>query len=257
MSKNRPNVSDPGRVIAHRGASQVAPENTLSAFREAARQGAFWVEFDVSLLGDDTPVVHHDATLERCTSGAGPLTAIAQGDLSSIQAGVAHGARFPEEPLPTLEMALDLIEELGFWANLEMKPHTSEAGVLSSVVAEALSGRSWTRSRVITSSFILSELQAFRAKMPDAPVAVLWDEPPEYWRAEVDALNAAAMHLSYKHIRQSLVIDATAQGIDTRVFTINEPPLMERFRDHGLTGVITDHPPLFLEDPNWRDWAAS
>ena len=64
---------DPGRIVAHRGASRVAPENTLAAFREAAAQGARWIEFDVSLLGDGTPVIFHDPTLDRCTDATGPL----------------------------------------------------------------------------------------------------------------------------------------------------------------------------------------
>lgn len=257
MTIERPNVSDPGRVIAHRGASRVAPENTLAAFREAARQGVSWVEFDVSLLGDSTAVIHHDASLDRCTTGTGPLTAIGLGDLADIRAGCAHGDRYLDEPLPTLEQALDLIEELDFWGNLEMKPHEGRTGDLAEVVADALSARAWTRDRIITSSFVLPELQAFRETMPDAPLAVLWDAPPDTWRAEVDHLQGAAVHLNFRHIRQSLVIEAKACGIDTRVFTINDPPLMEKFRDHGLTGVITDHPPLFLENPDWQEWIAS
>ena len=71
-----PNVPNKGRIIAHRGASQTAPENTLAAFRKALEQGVNWVEFDVSLLGDSTPVLHHDDTLDRCTDGTGPLSAL-------------------------------------------------------------------------------------------------------------------------------------------------------------------------------------
>lgn len=254
MPVSRPNVSDPGRLIAHRGASRVAPENTLSAFRAAADQGVQWVEFDVSLLGDGTPIIHHDATLERCTSATGALSAIGRADLAGIDAGVRFGTAFPGEPLPTLEQALDLLEELGFYANLEMKPHDAPPGPLAETVAEALAARPWTRERIIASSFALPELAELRHRMPDAPIAVLWDDPPADWRAEVDALGAAAVHLNFRHIRQSLLIEAVSSGIDLRVFTINEPPLMERFREHGLTGVITDHPPLFLEDPDWRNW---
>ncbi|MEM1162207.1 MAG: glycerophosphodiester phosphodiesterase family protein, partial [Pseudomonadota bacterium] len=120
---HRPNLPDPGRIIAHRGASQVAPENTLKAFRTADRQGAYWLEFDVSLLGDGTAVIHHDDTLDRCTNATGPLSGIAAADLSDIEAGEG-------EPLPTLSAALDLIKEFGFFANLEMKPHALEPGIL-------------------------------------------------------------------------------------------------------------------------------
>ena len=70
---HRPNVADPGRIMAHRGASLAKPENTLGAIRTAAAQGAWWIEFDVSLLGDGTPILHHDSTLDRCTDKSGAL----------------------------------------------------------------------------------------------------------------------------------------------------------------------------------------
>ena len=251
----RPNVTDPGRVIAHRGASRVAPENTLSAFREADRQGVWWVEFDVSLLGDATPVVHHDATLDRCTSGTGSLAAINVDALAGVEAGTAHGDSFRGEPLPTLAQALDLLDEQRFYANLEMKPHDGDPAELAAVVAQHLRARPWTDHRIITSSFDIPALEAFRAEMPDAPLAVLYETPPPDWRHVLERLNAAALHLDYKAITQSLLVEARSFGFDVRVYTINQPQLMERFRDHGLTSVITDHPPLFLDLPEWAAWA--
>ena len=255
MAQGRPNVSDPGRIIAHRGASRVAPENTLSAFREAERQGVFWVEFDVSLLGDGTPVVHHDDTLDRCTSGTGALTAINARDLPGIEAGVLHEDRFPAEPLPTLHQALDLLGEMNFYANLEMKTHDGDPAQLAGIVAEALRARPWTGHRIITSSFELPTLAAFRTEMPEAPLAVLYEVPPEDWRARLTELGAAALHIHYTQISQSLLVEAASFGFDVRVYTINRPELMDHFRDHGLTSVITDHPPLFLDLPDWAAWS--
>lgn len=253
--QRRPNVTDPGRVIAHRGASYVAPENTLSAIRAAAAQGVWWVEFDVSLLGDGTPVVHHDDTLDRCTSASGPLSSHTAAELPDIRAGVRHGAAFVDEPLPTLEEVLDLLEVLDLYANLEMKPHDGTVGALSAKVAEALAQRPWSAKRIITSSFGLEELGAFRQLMPDHPVAVIYKRPPDDWRKVVDGLSAAALHLHYTHLSESLLREAQGFGIDVRVFTINEPGLVAPFRDRGLTSVITDHPPLYLELPDWARWA--
>lgn len=250
----RPNVTDPGRVVAHRGASRVAPENTLAAFRAASAQGVWWAEFDVSLLGDGTAVVHHDATLDRCTSGWGPLAGISAKDLAGITAGERHGAAFADEPLPLLSQVLDLLEELDFHANLELKPHYGATGALSAAVVRELEARPWTRDRIITSSFGLKELTAFRDRMPDAPVAVLFERPDADWRQVVDKLNAAALHLQYDHVTESLLREAGSFGIDVRVYTINDPKLMEPFRERGLTGVITDHPPLFLDIPAWAEW---
>lgn len=255
----RPRPEDPGRVIAHRGASQVAPENTLAAFRAAHGQGAHWVEFDVSLLGDGTAVIFHDGTLDRCTDATGPLTSIGQGDLERIRAGSLFGPAFADEPLPRLEAVLDLLEELGLHANVELKTHRDlpghRTGALAAAVAGALASRPWALARMTVSSFDEDELAAFREAMPDMAVALLVEEPPADWRARLTRLRAEALHLDFTHLRQSLLSEARAFGFRVRVYTINQPELMEPFRELGLTGVITDHPPLFLEDAAWADWA--
>ena len=248
MSAHRPNVADPGRIIAHRGASMVCPENTLAAFRAAHAQGTRWVEFDVSLLGDGTAVVHHDATLDRCTNTSGPLARYGAADLSGIDAGQG-------EPLPRLDQVLDLLDDLQMFANLEIKPHDIAAPVLAETVTAALSTRPWARQRIIVSSFAPHCLQALRGLMPQIPIAVLFADPPEDWTDTVQTLNAAAMHLNFRNLRQDILDQARQYSIDVRVFTINEPDLMVPYRDTGLTGVITDHPPLFLQQEEWAGWA--
>jgi glycerophosphoryl diester phosphodiesterase len=249
-------VADPGRVVAHRGASRVAPENTLAAFRAAAGQGVRWIEFDACLLGDGTAVVFHDPTLDRCTNATGPLSRIGRADLARIGAGRLHGARFADEPVPTLEAALDLIDELGLFANLEIKPHAYPRGATAAAVVEALRGRPWARERIVTSSFDLAELAAFRRALPDVPVAVLYTRPPRDWRARLAELDAEALHVRHDKLTARVLAEAQEAGIQVRVYTINQPELMVPFRGQGLTGVITDHPPLFLDDPAWADWAA-
>ena len=259
MARERPRTEEPGRIIAHRGASRVAPENTLSAFRRAHAQGARWIEFDVSPLGDGTPVIFHDDTLDRCTTGQGPLTGIGRADLARIRAGKLFGPEFADEPVPTLEAVLDLIEELGFHANLELKAHRRRpgrtVGDLAGPVAELLSAHPWATSRSVISSFDEDELGAFREYLPEAPVALLVEEPPADWRKRLDALGAEGLHLDYKCLTPGLLADARAAGFRVRVYTINEPARMAPFRDAGLTGVITDHPPLFLDEPAWAAWA--
>ncbi|MEM7056282.1 MAG: glycerophosphodiester phosphodiesterase family protein [Pseudomonadota bacterium] len=242
-----PNVVDPGRLMAHRGASLARPENTLGAIREADRQGAYWIEFDVSLLGDGTAVVHHDGTLDRCTNRTGSLSEIGIDDLPGIEAG-------PGEPLPTLDQVLDLLDELGMFANLEMKSHDVPSARIAGVVADALRARPWTDGRIITSSFDLKALTVLRQILPAAAIAVLYYNPPSDWPHSVTDLSAAALHLHYTHLNQALLRQAESLEVDVRIFTANEPQLLVPFRDLPLTGIITDHPPLFLKDPDWGAW---
>ena len=251
-----PDTDSPGRVIAHRGASRVAPENTLSAFRAAARQGARWIEFDVSLLGDGTPVTHHDATLDRCTNRQGPLSEITRGDLAGIDAGAWWGEAFAGEPLPTLEQALGLIGRLGLSANLEMKLHDGDPGRMAHAVAAALGRHPWSAARVVVSSFDLPALAALRPVMPEQPLAVLYEEPPADWPRTLRGLRARSLHIAHEHLDGDVLARAEAEGYRVRIYTINEPDRVAPFRAAGLTGVITDHPPLFLDDPAWAAWAA-
>ena len=244
----RPNVVDPGRVVAHRGASHVAPENSLKALRTADRQGAWWVEFDVSLLGDGTPVIHHDATLDRCTDATGPLLDIGAADLEGIDYGGG-------EPVPTLDQALDLIEDLGLFANLEMKPHQEPLGRMAGIVADALNRRPWSRERIQVSSFSTGELDAIRALMPDLSLAALFAKAPDDWPDIADRLAAAALHVRFDHLSSELIEAARRHGVAVRTFTVNDPDAAQPFRDIGLAGVITDHPPYFFDRPDWAEWS--
>ncbi len=251
----RPDTNTPGRIVAHRGASRVAPENTLAAFRLASRQGARWLEFDVSLLGDGTPVLHHDRTLDRCTDRTGPLDRLTAADLAGIDAGRWFGAQFTGEPLATLEQALDLIGQLDLSANLEMKLHDAAPEPIARAVVKALANRPWARARILVSSYSLGVLEALRRLMPDQPLAVLYRNPPAGWPEALAALGACSLHIRHDRLTREILSQARADGVHVRVYVINEPPRMEPFRAAGLTGVFTDHPPLFLDDPAWAAWA--
>lgn len=252
-----PRTDTPGRIIAHRGASRVAPENTLAAIRTAAEMGVRWIEFDVSLLGTDLPVVHHDGSFGRTTSGRGLLADAKASDLAGIDAGAWFGKAFRGEPLPTLAAVLDLLDALGMSANLELKTHASEGPRLVEAVAPMLESRPWTRSRIIVSSFDHETLGLFRTAMPSQPLALLWVRPPPDWAEQVTAMAGAALHCDWRSLDGHVLREARTHGHEVRVYTINDPEPLRPFMHHGLTGVITDHPPLFLDQPDWLDWAGT
>ena len=243
----RPDTDTRGHIVAHRGASRMAPENTLAAFRLASELGARWIEFDVSLLGDGTPVIHHDRTLDRCTNRTGPLAELSSADLAGIDAGTWFSTNFTGEPLATLEQALDLIVEIGLSANLEMKLHGATPEPMARAVALALGARPWARTKILVSGFDLGVLAALRNLMPDQPLAKLYRKLPADWPAVLSAVGASSLHLLHEQLTTDVLSQAQKHGFHTRVFTVNEPARMEPFRVTGLTGVITNHP-----DRNWK-----
>src|SRR5438093_10169319 len=115
-------------VIAHRGASERAPENTLAAFSLAYDLGADGIELDVHLSRDRVPVVIHDDTLERTTDGNGRVRALGILELKRLDAGGWKGEAFKGEKIPTLA---EVVDALGDWLGLGARGRLSQRGLLN------------------------------------------------------------------------------------------------------------------------------
>lgn len=234
-------------VQAHRGASTVAPENTIAAFRAAAGQGARWVELDVALLADGTLVVIHDDSVDRTTSGTGNLGTLTTADLDRLDAGAWFDPRFAGERLPTLDEAIAALGELGLGANIEIKQHKHHRSLdqLVTAVHEALSLRR-PEMPVMISSFDPEALAAMHALAPELELAMLWSELPADWEARIAAIPAGTIHLNYRALSIGFLEKARAQGIKVRAWTSNDPIQLVSFWSAGLSGVITDNPKAYL-----------
>lgn len=234
-------------VQAHRGASAVAPENTLAAFRAAAEQGAQWVELDVALLADGTLVVIHDDSVDRTTSGTGSLGALNKDDLDRLDAGSWFGVSFAGERVPTLSETLQLLGELGLGANIEIKQHEHHRSLeqLTTSVQAALRTAGAT-TRVMISSFDPEALAAMHRLEPGLEMAMLWSKVPPDWQERLASIPATTIHLHYKALSIGLLEEAGRLGIKVRVWTCNDPAVLASFWPAGLSGVITDNPAAFL-----------
>ncbi|HWV21343.1 MAG TPA: glycerophosphodiester phosphodiesterase family protein [Devosia sp.] len=237
----------PDEVQAHRGASAVAPENTISAFRAAAEQGARWVELDVALLADDTLVVIHDDSVDRTTSGKGSLGALTRADIAKLDAGAWFDAKFAGERLSTLAEVITALGEFGLSANVEIKQHKHHKSLDQLVRAvQADINRRSPKTGIMISSFDPEALAAMHALEPDLEMAMLWDRPPEDWAEKLKAIPATTIHMHYKALSIGLLEETSKRGIKVRAWTCNNPLELVSFWGAGLTGVITDNPKLFL-----------
>ncbi|ODT66682.1 MAG: glycerophosphoryl diester phosphodiesterase [Pelagibacterium sp. SCN 63-23] len=243
------NYPGPSRdeVQAHRGASAVAPENTIAAFRAAAEQGARWVELDVALLADDTLVVIHDDSVDRTTSGKGTLGALTHADVAVLDAGSWFDGTFAGERLPTLADAIKALGELGLSANVEIKQHKHHKSLDQLVEAvQADIRKRGPKTEIMISSFDPEALKAMHRLEPDLEMAMLYGRPPDDWQAQIAAIPATTIHMHYKALSIGLLEETSKRGIKVRAWTCNNPVELVSFWGSGLTGVITDNPQLFL-----------
>lgn len=118
-------------VVAHRGESAGAPENTLRAIALAASNGAKAVEFDVGMTKDGALVLMHDATVDRTTSGSGKLANLTLEQVKALQIPDTFRPELGPERVPTLEEALRLVAQLGLHADIEIKEDIDTARFLT------------------------------------------------------------------------------------------------------------------------------
>ena len=231
------------KVIAHRGASGSAPENTLAAVRRAAELGARWVEVDVMVSRDGHPVIHHDHTLERCTDGAGSLLSCDLQSLRKLDAGSWYGDGFSGERIPTLEDLIALVTERGLGLNLELKPVAGWEGPTARAVAKVLAANWPQRHPLLVSSFSERALAAFAARLPGAPRGYLTTVVPPDWRDRLADTGCRTLHCAAGPLlRRETVVALKAAGVAVLAYTVNQLERAEELFDWGVAGVFSDHP---------------
>lgn len=230
------------RLIGHRGARESAPENTLASLREAARQGARWVEVDVMLSADRQPVLIHDDTLDRTTDGTGPVPDRTLEALKRLDAGSWFDARFAGERIATLEEAVAVIVELDLGLNLEIKPYPGQETITAEVTLDRLA-RLWPAGRpLLLSSFAVTSLEVAQALAPAIPRGYLTDEAPADWAAIADRVGAATLNVNQRLQTADSVAACQATGRPVLAYTVNDAERAKTLFDWGVTAVFTDAP---------------
>ena len=214
-------------VIAHRGAREVAQENTLPAFRMARELGADWVELDVRRTADGVVVVHHDAHL-----GDGRMVSqLNSGELPAF--------------VPSLAEALEECHGMG--VNIEIKNLPSDPDYdADHLVSDAVAGLVHAYlgpERALVSSFNMDTLDRLRAVDPTIPLAYLYAiGEPASAIARACAHEMAAIHPYDPLVTATLVERAQDEGLRVNVWTVNDPERMEALVGHGVDGICTDVP---------------
>ena len=238
-------------VIAHRGASGEAPENTLAAVRLAAEQGATWVEVDTMVTRDGHAVIHHDDELGRCNDGRGWVLGRDLADLARLDAGSWFAPHHAGERIPTLDALIQTVLDLDLGLNLEIKAtYGWEEPTVDATVA--VLRRLWPADRpLIVSSFSERVLRHTAAALPSVALGYNVTAIPRNWDERLQTLGAASLHCHYQATLTPVVAAAIKRaGYGLLCFTVNRPVDARRVLGWGADGVFTDYPGrLLAENP--------
>lgn len=235
-------------IIAHRGASAHAPENTMSAFQLAVEQGAQALELDAKLCADGEVVVFHDSTVDRTTNGSGRVSRLPLSALRELDAGEHFAEKFKGEKIPTLA---EVFEAFGdkIYINVEIKNYTTIKDELAERVC-ALVKRFGLENSIMFSSFRPSNLTKARSLLPTVPRGLLslggtqgwWTRSFGFTFGDYQSLNIALRDVTPQQIQR-------VHKLKRKVFayTVNRADDIRRLFQLGIDGIFTDDPPLAFQ----------
>lgn len=232
-------------ILAHRGASYDAPENTLAAFRLAREMGADGVELDVLLSADDIPVVIHDFTVDKTTDGEGKVRDKTLRELKKLDAGSHFDYTFRSERIPTLDEAFEAIGDL--IVNVELKSVGIRPTFLEMAVLGVIRKRN-LQNRVIISSFNPFALRRFHRLAPNIPLGFLYSaDTPSWLRLFMIGLPHEARHPHHTMIDAEFMKWAHTNRYRVNTWTVDDPARAMVLRDLEVDSIISNRPDLMLQ----------
>jgi glycerophosphoryl diester phosphodiesterase len=230
-------------VIAHRGASGYAPENTLAAYRRAVAQGATFIETDLHLTRDAHFIAVHDETVDRTTNGQGAVHQLTLAELRRLDAGSWFASEFVSERIPTLEEILDFAKKNDVVFYLELKPNGFWGG--EHALVSALRGSSEIARSVII-SFDPSILAGLRKIEPTIMTGLLYEGTMEQPFERASEIGVRQLVVRGDLVTPNLLQQARKQDLQVVCWTVNSPAHMRMLVSAGVDGIMTDYPDRLL-----------
>jgi glycerophosphoryl diester phosphodiesterase len=233
-------------VFAHRGASKLAPENTMAAFRKALELGADGIELDVHLSRDGHIVVTHDELVNRTSNGKGFVKDKTLDELKSLDFGSWFSPTFKDERIPELEDILKLTEGWDGILNIELKNGPVLYPGIEQAVLDML-GKYNMIHKTIISSFNHYSLVEMRRLNSDIRIAPLYEaglfEPWNYAKK----IGAYAIHPLFYNIVPQIMEGCRLNGIKVHPYTVDDPEYIRAMVAAGVDGIITNVPDVALK----------
>lgn len=231
-------------IVAHRGSSGTAPENTMTAIRQGVEAGAQMVEIDVQRTADSRLVVFHDAVLGRTTNGSGRVESFSYPQIRELDAGSWMDPRFAGEQVPLL---LDVLEYLRgrAYLNIELKSYDGDpeegekflAAVLRTIDVADMAGQT------LLSSFdhqLLAQAASINSTIPCAVILHPNDRSLPSERAL--PVGARGVVMSKSQLSHERMRDAREHNLPVAIYTINTPEDAHRAVRYGVKAIVTNFP---------------
>ncbi|OGE81307.1 MAG: hypothetical protein A2826_01985 [Candidatus Doudnabacteria bacterium RIFCSPHIGHO2_01_FULL_43_23] len=220
------------KIIGHRGAAGYTLENTLASFQKAIKIGCDGTELDVHLTRDNIPVVIHDSTVDRVTSGSGIVSQMSLEEIKKLDCK-------DKQKIPTLQEVIDLCREK---INLKIE---LKADVAVRQVAEALK-----QNNIVPGTSVLSfdkgTLKEIRKILPDLTLCYLFEEySDDVWKLAED-LSLEFLGPKYSTVDQEVIDKSHSLGIKIYTWTVNEKKTGKKLETMGVDELVTDYPKVFI-----------
>lgn len=228
-------LRDEVAITAHRGSSGVAPENSLSALRQAIADGADYAEIDVQETRDGVIVLLHDTDLLRVVGLNRKVWELSYGEIRELDAGSWFAPEFAGERIPTLAEAIEAVRgRLKLYIELKFNPNEER---LVERVVEVLEREDFV-DQCLVASLDYEGPQRARELSPDLKIGYM------VYRAagKIDRLDVDFLSLGSDLVTNARVVAAQAAGKELHVWTLNDPAAMSRALDRGVDNIITDYP---------------
>jgi glycerophosphoryl diester phosphodiesterase len=274
------------QVIAHRGASAAAPENTLAAFQRAIDLGAHWFELDCGLTADGEVVAIHDDTVDRTTSGSGHVDTMGLAELKELDAGSWFDPSYAAESVPTLGEALDCASgRIGVY--IEIKNSDDDGALSADLFAlahdrnaplfelqqetlrriEKSNSANLTLTRKVIAEVYQRDMKknvVIQSFSPIVCATTLFEAPnirtellaqpghgngPQWaWFMHwLELLDPPGFNPHRRDATSNLIESIHQLGKTLAVWTVNSRSEMKRLARLGVDAIITDHPDMCLE----------
>lgn len=232
-------------IVAHRGSSAVAPENTIASFRQAIVDGADAIELDVRLSKDNEVVVSHDRTVNRTTNGKGLLKDFTQSELKSLNAGRWFHRKYSGETIPTLD---EVFEVLGSRVGIDIEIKDDDRQPMSLKFLERcieLINKHQAANFVLISSFNYMLLKHIKMLQPEIATGILYS-PLRNFRLSIHHLiektNANLFICAKSYLKRSIVSNLREKNIQVGTYTINDEASLNRVMKKGIDFIFSDNP---------------